>query len=150
MDDFSAKPGEPNMFGLIGAEANAIEPHKRMLSSMSPTIVTKNGNVRMIVGGAGGPRIVTATLQNILNVIVYGMNANQAILTPRFHHQWLPDRIDIEELSFSYDTQINLRQRGHQLREVENMALIHLIIVDEEGNKNGAADPRGDGSAKGF
>lgn len=150
MDDFSAKPGEPNMFGLIGAEANAIEPGKRMLSSMSPTIVTKDGNVRMIAGGAGGPRIITATLQNILNVIEYGMNANQAILMPRFHHQWLPDRIDVEKFSVSDDTKNNLRQKGHQLREVENMARTHIILVDEGGIKTGAADPRGDGSVKGY
>ncbi|CAN5246598.1 gamma-glutamyltransferase [soil metagenome] len=150
MDDFSAKPGEPNMFGLTGAEANAIEPNKRMLSSMSPTIVTKDGEVRIIAGAAGGARIITSTLQNILNVIVYGMNANQAIASPRFHHQWLPDRIDVEKFSVSDDTQQNLRKMGHEIREVSNIARVHLIVVDEEGYRTGAADPRGDGSVKGY
>ncbi len=138
------------MFGLIGAKANSIEPNKRMLSSMSPTIVTKDGKVRMIAGAAGGPRIITTTLQNILNVIVYGMNANQAISSPRFHHQWLPDRIEIEKFTVSDDTQYNLRKKGHQIREISNIARVHLIVVDEEGFRTGAADPRGDGSVNGF
>ncbi|MGK7370685.1 MAG: gamma-glutamyltransferase, partial [Candidatus Halalkalibacterium sp. M3_1C_030] len=91
MDDFAAKPGEPNMFGLIQGEANAVEPGKRMLSSMSPTIVTKDGKIRMVLGAAGGPRIITATFMSFLNMAVFGMNAQEAISAPRFHHQWMPD-----------------------------------------------------------
>lgn len=150
MDDFSAKPGEPNMFGLIGAEANSIEPGKRMLSSMSPTIAVKDGKVRFVAGGAGGPRIITATLQNFLNVSLFGMNAVEAITAPRFHHQWLPDRLLVEPLWFSKDTIDILREKGHDIRFVNSLALIHSITIDEEGRMSGAADPRADGSVQGF
>lgn len=150
MDDFSAKPGEPNMFGLIGAEANSIEPNKRMLSSMSPTIVTQNGDLKMIAGGSGGPRIITATLQNILNVLLYDMNATQAISAPRFHHQWQPDRIDVERFTLSDDTRLNLVNKGHQIREYTSLARTHIIVIDDEQNRTGAADPRGHGSVQGF
>lgn len=150
MDDFSAKPGEPNMFGLIGAEANAIEPDKRMLSSMSPTIVTRDGAVRIIAGASGGPRIITSTLQNILNIITYDMNAAQAIATPRFHHQWLPDQIVTETFTVSDDTKENLLSKNHEIFEVPSIARVHLIVVDEDGMRTGAADPRGNGSVLGY
>lgn len=150
MDDFSAKPGEPNMFGLIGAEANSIEPNKRMLSSMSPTIVTQNGDLKMVAGGSGGPRIITATLQNILNVLVYNMNATQAVSAPRFHHQWLPDRIDVERFALQHDTRLNLVNKGHQIREYTSLARTHIIVIDDDKNRTGAADPRGQGSVQGF
>ena len=150
MDDFSAKPGEPNMYGLIGAEANAVEPDKRMLSSMSPTIVTHNGALKMVAGGSGGPRIITAVLQNILNHIVYGMDATEAISAPRFHHQWLPDMILTEQFSLPDDVKGALTQKGHGIREVGSLALTHIIIVDENQIKTGAADPRGHGAVKGY
>lgn len=150
MDDFSAKPGTPNMYGLIGAEANAIEPGKRMLSSMSPTIATKNGRPVFIGGGAGGPRIISATLQDFLNISVFGMNAAQAISAPRIHHQWLPDRLLGEQLNFPPDTREILESWGHEIRLVDSIALTQFIFVDEEGLKYGAADPRGDGSVKGY
>lgn len=150
MDDFSAKPGEPNMFGLIGAEANAIEPGKRMLSSMSPTIVTKDGNVRMILGGAGGPRIITATLQNILNLILFDMNPKEAVTAPRFHHQWLPDYLYTENFTLSADSEEILKNRGHKIEKIRSIGRIHLIYIDEDGKKYGVADPRGDGSSKGM
>lgn len=150
MDDFSAKPGEPNMFGLIGAEANSVEPNKRMLSSMSPTIITQNGDLKMVAGGSGGPRIITATLQNILNVLLYNMNATQAISAPRFHHQWLPDRIDVERFTLQNDTRLNLVNKGHQIREYTSLARTHIIVIDDEKNRTGAADPRGHGSVQGF
>lgn len=150
MDDFSAKPGEPNMFGLIGAEANAVEPNKRMLSSMSPTIVTKDGEVRIIAGASGGPRIITSTLQNILNIITYNMNASQAIAAPRFHHQWLPDQIFIETFTVSDDTKENLIRKNHEIFEVSSLARVHMIVVDENGKRTGAADPRGNGSVLGY
>ncbi len=150
MDDFSAKPGTPNMFGLIGAEANAIEPGKRMLSSMSPTIAVKDGKTRFIGGGAGGPRIITATLQNFLNMALFDMNAEQAIAAPRIHHQWLPDRLLVEGLFFSADTIHLLEEKGHHIQRIGNIALIHTIMMDENGLMHGAADPRGNGSVKGY
>lgn len=150
MDDFSAKPGEPNMFGLIGAEANAIEPEKRMLSSMSPTIAKKDGRVRFVAGGAGGPTIITAVLQNFLNMALFGMNAAEAITAPRFHHQWLPDRILVEQLWFSGDTIRLLREKGHSVEKRNSIALIHSIMIDEDGIIYGASDSRHDGSVAGY
>ena len=101
MDDFSAQPGTPNMFGLLGGEANAIAPGKRMLSSMTPIIVSKDGKVKMIAGAAGGPRIISATLQNVLNVLLFGMNAQQANAAPRIHHQWYPDQLFFDPIGLS-------------------------------------------------
>lgn len=150
MDDFSAKPGEPNMFGLIGAEANSIEPGKRMLSSMSPTIAVKDGKPRFIGGGAGGPRIITATLQNFLNMAVFEMDAIQSISAPRFHHQWLPDRLVVEGLYFSPDTIHKLEIKGHEVQKIGNIALIHSIFIDSNGVIYGASDPRTTGSVKGY
>lgn len=150
MDDFSAKPGEPNMFGLIGAEANSIEPGKRMLSSMSPTIATKDGKPRFIGGGAGGPRIITATMQNFLNMALFDMNAQKAISAPRVHHQWLPDVLYTEGQNLSPDTKERLKKLGHEFREVGNIALTHFILLDENGTMFGAADPRSNGSVIGY
>ena len=96
MDDFSAKAGVPNAYGLVGGTANAIAPGKRMLSSMTPTILTRNGKVALVVGTPGGSTIITSVLQTIIGVVDYGMNAQQAVTAPRLHHQWLPDQIDVE------------------------------------------------------
>ncbi len=150
MDDFSAKPGEPNMFGLIGAEANSVEPGKRMLSSMSPTIALKDGRPVFAGGGAGGPRIISATLQNFLNVALFGMNAEQAMTAPRIHHQWLPDKLYVEGLYFSDDTEERLREMGHDLEKIGNIALTHFILLSPDGKMQGASDTRGDGRVKGF
>lgn len=150
MDDFSAKPGEPNMFGLIGAEANSIEPGKRMLSSMSPTIALKDGKPAFAGGGAGGPRIITATLQNFLNIALFDMNALEAISAPRVHHQWLPDQLYVEGLYFSEDTIRILTEYGHQVQKIGNIALTHLILIDPEGLMQGAADSRSYGSVAGY
>ena len=150
MDDFSAKPGEPNMYGLIGAEANSIKPDKRMLSSMSPTIVTQNGLLKMVAGGSGGPTIITAVLQNILNHIVYGMSATEAISAPRFHHQWLPDFIRTERYTLPSDVTGALRQKGHEIQVVGSLARTHIIVIDDDGQRTGAADPRGYGSVSGY
>ena len=151
MDDFSAKPGEPNMFGLIGAEANSIEPGKRMLSSMSPTIALKNGKPVFAGGGAGGPRIITAVLQNFLNIALFEMNAAQAITAPRIHHQWLPDRLFVEGLYFSDDTVEKLESYGHQVLRIGNIALTHIIMInDESGVMSGASDSRGNGYVAGY
>lgn len=150
MDDFTAEPGEPNMFGLIQGKANAIAPEKRMLSSMSPTVVTKDGKVRMVIGAAGGPTIITATLLNFLNMAVFGMNAEEAISAPRFHHQWMPDKLMFENFGLSPDTQEKLTQMGHNLKPIESLARAHIIYVDENGVKYGAPDPRGHGDAAGY
>lgn len=150
MDDFSAKPGEPNMFGLTGAEANAIAPSKRMLSSMSPTIAVQDGQVRFLGGAAGGPRIITATLQNFLNMALFDMNAAQAISAPRFHHQWLPDQLLIEGNNFSPVVRKQLEEMGHNIQIASNLALVHTIFIDEDGNLYGASDPRTFGSVQGY
>lgn len=150
MDDFSAQPGEPNAYGLIGAEANAIEPGKRMLSSMSPTIVTKNGKVNMVLGAAGGPRIITATLQSFLNRAVFGMRSQQATAAPRFHHQWLPDVLFVDDFGLSPDTEMLLKSKGHKIFELPGIGRAHNIFVDQEGMLNSGVDPRGDGFAAGY
>lgn len=150
MDDFTAHPDEPNMFGLIQGKGNAIEPEKRMLSSMSPAIVTKDGSVRMVLGAGGGPRIITAILQNFLNISVFGMNAQQALSAPRFHHQWLPDKLYYEPFGITKDTRQKLQQKGHQLSEFESIGRSHIIYVDEKGKRHGAADPRAKGYVAGY
>lgn len=150
MDDFTAEPGEPNMFGLIQGKANAVEPGKRMLSSMSPTIVTKNGEVRMVLGAAGGPRIITATLQNFLNMTVFNMDPQQANSAPRFHHQWMPDKLYYEEFGLSPDTRQKLREMGHNLKSNDGVGRTHTIFINSEGLKYGSPDPRGNGTAEGY
>jgi gamma-glutamyltranspeptidase/glutathione hydrolase len=150
MDDFTAEPGEPNMFGLIQGKVNAIASEKRMLSSMSPTIVTKDGNVRMVLGAAGGPRIITATLQNILNMTVFEMDSQQAISAPRFHHQWMPDKLYYEEFGLSPDTRGKLKNLGHNLTSRGNIGRAHNIYIDEDKLKYGLPDPRGNGASKGY
>jgi gamma-glutamyltranspeptidase/glutathione hydrolase len=150
MDDFTAEPGEPNMFGLIQGKANAIQPQKRMLSSMSPAIVTKNDSVRMVLGAAGGPRIITATLHNFLNMAIFDMDPQQAISAPRFHHQWMPDKLFYEEFGLSPDTRSILKDKGHTLAPSGGLGRAHTIFIDEQGTKFGAADARGDGAARGY
>lgn len=152
MDDFSAKPSAPNMFGLIGSEANAIQPGKRPLSSMTPTILTKDGKFFMAVGGPGGSRIPTAVLQVILNVVDFGMNAQDAVDAPRFHHQWMPDRISMER-GFSPDTIALLKARGHQIDEASgsgSVAAVVEAIVKDGDWLAGAADGRRPGKAAGY
>ncbi|MCS7025438.1 MAG: gamma-glutamyltransferase [Bryobacteraceae bacterium] len=148
MDDFAAKPGVPNMFGLVQGEANAIQPYKRPLSSMTPTIVLKDGKLFMVVGAPGGSRIITGVLQVILNVIDFGMNVQEAIDAPRFHHQWRPDQLSLES-GFSPDTIELLKQRGHQIRSIPNVALVEAIVV-ENGFLAGGSDRRAHGKAAGF
>jgi gamma-glutamyltranspeptidase / glutathione hydrolase len=150
MDDFSAKPGEPNLFGLIQGEANAIAPRKRPLSSMTPTIVLRDGQLDMLLGAPGGSRIITAVLQVFLNVVDFGMNLQDAIDAPRFHHQWKPDRIEFER-GFSPDTLELLRQKGHHID-----ALRYVVVARVEGIRirdgwlEGGSDGRGDGKAAGY
>ena len=149
MDDFSAQPGEPNAYGLIGGEANSIQPGKRMLSSMTPTIVTKDGKVRMVLGASGGPRIITTTLQSFLNIAVFGMNAQEAIAANSIHHQWFPDILFYENYGLSPDTIRLLEEKGHKLQST-SIARGHIIYVDENGFKSSGVDPRGDGHAAGY
>lgn len=150
MDDFSAQPGEPNTYGLIGGEANAIKPGKRMLSSMTPTIVTKDGKVNMILGAAGGPRIITATLHSFLNRAVFDMRPQQATSAPRFHHQWLPDVLLFDDFGLSPDTQFLLEEKGHRLFPYPAIGRAHNIYVEQNGALTGGVDPRGDGFASGY
>jgi len=146
MDDFSLKPGTPNMYGLVGGTANAVEPGKRMLSSMTPTIVSKHGKLIMVLGSPGGSTIPTSVLQVLLNVLVYNMPANLALSSSRFHHQWLPDQIFYEENKFSQEILNDLTKRGHTLQTRSSIGRVELIVVNPDGSYQGGADPRGDDS----
>lgn len=149
MDDFSAKPGVPNMFGLTGAEANAIEPGKRMLSSMTPTIVLKDGEFAFTMGTPGGATIITTVAQIFLNMTEFGMNIREAIDAPRFHHQWQPDVIYHEAQGFSPDTLKLLQEKGYILRERGTIGIAAGIEAMENGIIAGYADSRGEGTALG-
>ena len=150
MDDFSAQPGVPNMFGLIGGEANSIQPHKRMLSSMTPTIVEKDAKLLMVVGTPGGSTIITSVLQNIINVLDFGMGMQESVDAPRFHHQWLPDLILREKQAFTPKTIEELEKLGYSFRERTAIGRVDAILVLPDGKLEGAADPRGDDTALGF
>jgi len=151
MDDFSAKPGSPNMFGLLGGEANAIAPGKRMLSSMTPTIVMKDGRTLLVLGSPGGGRIITTVLQVLLNVIEFGMDVQEAVDAPRFHHQWYPDSVMIEKQGFPADVVNALTALGHRVDVVSDMGDVHAIQIDPvTGLRLGASDPRSDGVTLGY
>jgi len=150
MDDFSSKPGVPNLYGLIGAEANAIAPGKRMLSSMTPTIIEKDGKLWMVIGTPGGSTIITSVLQVFLHTASFGMNIDDAVQSSRFHHQWLPDEIMYEKKAFSPELIQTLDSMGHHLRPIEVLGLMEAIYMDVNGLLHGAADRRGDDHASGF
>ncbi len=151
MDDFSSKPGVPNQFGLIGSEANKIESGKRMLSSMTPTIILKNNFPFMIVGSPGGSTISTVVLQVVLNVLDFGMDIQQAIDMPRIHHQWLPDKLEYEKFGLSKDVLTSLKNKGHIIGDERILGRVEGIVIDSI-NKifYGATDPRGYGAALGY
>ena len=156
MDDFSSKPGHPNFYGLIGSEANSIQPKKRMLSSMTPTIVLKDNKPSLIVGTPGGATIITSVFQTILNVYEFNMNVQDAVNAPRFHHQWLPDVIIIEKNGSDNRIDSLLRNKNYNVislpfeSEMSGMSprssigAVDAIFIDENGKVSGGADYRGD------
>jgi gamma-glutamyltranspeptidase/glutathione hydrolase len=154
MDDFSSKPGFPNFFGVLGSEANSIQPGKRMLSAMTPTIVLKNNKPKLILGSPGGPSIITSVFQTILNVIEYEMDVNEAVSAPRFHHQWYPDLIVMEENVSSYEVDSVLKSKNYLLVKLpieedtlgvykrSNIGAVDAILIDDFRNVSGGADSR--------
>jgi gamma-glutamyltranspeptidase / glutathione hydrolase len=152
MDDFSAKPGQPNMYGAIGSVANEIQPGKRMLSSMTPTIIERDGKLYMVTGSPGGTRIITTVMQVILNVVTHGMNVQQAVNAPRMHHQWLPDHIIYEPYGLSTDVRVGLQSMGHILTDAPRyMGDANSILVNPEtGMRYGAPDGRTNSVAVGY
>lgn len=153
MDDFAAKPGTPNMFGLVQGEVNAIKPGKRPLSSMTPTIVTSEGKTFMVLGAPGGPRIITGVTQVVLNVIDFGMTVQEAVDQPRLHHQWLPDTLYLER-GFSPDTKTLLEKRGHSLEEAGSVGSVEAILIGPSRDGRvwlqGARNGRSAGKAAGY
>ncbi len=148
MDDFAAQPGVPNMFGLVGGDANAIEPGKRPLSSMTPTIITKDGKLMMAVGAPGGSRITTGVTEVILNVLDFGMNAQDAVDLPRFHEQWKPDTLFLQN-GFPERTAVALRAMGYATKPIDSVALVEAIVV-HGGTLEGGTESRHNGKAAGY
>lgn len=149
MDDFSVKPGVPNMYGAVGADANAIAPGKRMLSSMTPTIVLKDGKVFLVAGTPGGTTITTSVFQTLVNVLEFNMSAKDAVNKPKFHHQWLPDVLFVEN-SFNIDTKKQLEQLGYKVTMRGTIGRTEVIKILPDGSIEAAADTRGDDHAAGW
>lgn len=150
MDDFSAKPGVPNMYGLVGAEANSIAPGKRMLSSMTPTIIEKDGKLFMVVGTPGGSTIITTVFQTVLNVVEYGMTMQEAVSAKKFHCQWRPDTIFVEMNAIDSVTRTQLEKRGQHVVTTGSIGRTDAILILPDGKLEGAADHRGDDDAIGY
>ncbi len=150
MDDFSIKPGHANVYGLVGGEANKIEPRKRMLSSMSPTLILLDSQPFMVLGSPGGSRIITTVAQAIISHRIFGLKAHEIVELPRFHHQWLPDILYVEKTGFDIDVRQDLIGRGHNVQEREPYGDLQLIAITPAGLMSGASDPRGRGSVAGL
>ncbi|WP_183579291.1 gamma-glutamyltransferase [Mucilaginibacter sp. X5P1] len=150
MDDFSSKPGVPNMFGLIGGKANSIQPGKRMLSSMTPTIIEKDGQLFMVVGTPGGATIMTSVFQTILNVIDFDQDMQQAVTSKRFHSQWLPDNVEIEAGALDTLTRQKLEKKGYKIIDYRPIGRVDAILKTKWGYYDGGADPRGDDTKLGW
>ena len=150
MDDFAIAPGVPNVFGLVGGEKNSIAPGKTPLSSMTPTIITENGQFRLAIGAPGGSTIITTVLQILLNVLEYKMDVGAAVAAGRVHHQWLPDKVNVDPWGFDPLTLAELRRRGHQIEARSYWGNANAIQQLPDGRLEGAADPRGEGIASGF
>ncbi|MBL8899244.1 MAG: gamma-glutamyltransferase [Planctomycetes bacterium] len=152
MDDFAAAPGQPNAYGLLGAEANAIAPRKRMLSSMTPTIVVRDGAVRLVVGTPGGGRIITSVLQVVVNVIDFELDLSSAIDAPRVHHQWRPNRLEVERHGYGFAPEVRraLEQKGHRLHEQSEFCSVQAILRHADGRLEGFGDLRRMGFASGY
>ncbi|HZX59641.1 MAG TPA: gamma-glutamyltransferase, partial [Mucilaginibacter sp.] len=150
MDDFSSKPGVPNMFGLVGGKANSIQPNKRMLSSMTPTILEKDGKLFMVVGTPGGSTIITSVFQTILNVTEFNQNMQQAVNSKRFHHQWLPDTLYTERGALDSVTKMKLAKKGYKIKEGGPSGRVDAILKTQSGYYEGGADPRGDDTKLGW
>lgn len=145
MDDFSVKPGVPNMFGAVGGEANSIQPNKRMLSSMTPTIILKNGKPYMVVGTPGGTTIPTSVYQSIVDVVDFKLNANISVNAPKFHHQWLPETVSVEN-NFPEATISELKDKNYVIEKVKYIGKTEMIVIDDNGTIHAVADGRGDDS----
>ena len=150
MDDFSAKAGVPNLYGLIGTKANEIQPQKRMLSSMTPTIITENNQLKMVVGTPGGSTIITSVFQVVLNVLEMKMNMQQAVEFPRFHHQWLPEQTRFEPKRFSADQLQRLKSKGYDFGTSPSIGLVEGILILPTGKRQGGADSRGDDTVSAY
>jgi gamma-glutamyltranspeptidase/glutathione hydrolase len=149
MDDFSIKPGVPNMYGAVGGDANAIQPGKRMLSSMTPTLVLKDNKPFIVVGTPGGTTITTSVFQSIVNIVDFNMDANDAVNKPKFHHQWLPDTVSVER-DFNEETVKQLKDMGYKLVTLRAIGRTELIKILPDGTREAAADKRGDDSVSGY
>ena len=150
MDDFSVKPGTPNMYGLLGGDANAIAPGKRMLSSMTPTILEKNGSLFLVLGSPGGSTIITSVFQIIRDVIDYDMTISDAVAAPRFHHQWFPDEISYEDGGIDSLTLTVLKNMGHKVKARGSIGRVDAVMISTDGSRSAGADRRGDDCAVGW
>jgi len=150
MDDFSTQPGVPNFFGLVGAEANAVQPGKRPLSSMSPTIVLKDGEPVIAIGAAGGPKIISQVLLALVNMLDLGLDSSAALAQPRIHHQWSPDELVCDN-TLPAEVQAELQRLGHKVSAQNGMGICQVVACNSDSKAfTGAADPRGHGKAAGW
>lgn len=150
MDDFVSKPGAPNIYGLVGNETNSIQPEKRMLSSMTPVLIFKDRKPYLIAGSPGGGRIITTVLQTIVNLIDYEMTLDEAIDSPRFHHQWLPDEIQVENGMIDENKKTELQKMGYSIKDISNFGRVDAVLFLPDGSMNGHSDRRGNGKALGY